>query len=106
MPRLERDFQPKLKKELEERFPGCIVTKLEGYLQGFPDLLVLYNKHWALLECKRSKDAIHQPNQDDYVELANKLSFSRFIYPENKEEVINDMASAFGVTGETRDLCP
>lgn len=93
---LERDFQPKLIKEIQKRFPGCIVTKVEPYLQGFPDLLVLYKDRWALLECKKSATASHQPNQDDYVELANNMSFSRFVYPENKEEVLNELQSAFG----------
>lgn len=90
-------FQAKLIKELESRFPGCIVTKVEPYKQGFPDLLVLFDDKWALLECKRSKDAPHRPNQDYYVEMADKMSFSRFIYPENKEEVLHELESAFGV---------
>lgn len=93
---LERDFQRGLKADLEKRLPGCIVTKVESYIQGFPDLLVLYKDHWALLECKKSATAAHQPNQDDYVELANNMSFSRFVYPENKEEVLNELQSAFG----------
>jgi hypothetical protein len=91
----EREFQRGLIKELKERFPGCIATKVETYLQGFPDLLVLYKKNWALLECKRSEDATRQPNQDYYVELADKMSFARFIYPENKEEVLNELQRAF-----------
>jgi hypothetical protein len=96
---LERGFQPKLMKEIEDRLPGCIVTKVEPYIQGFPDLLVLYKDRWALLECKKSAKAAHQPNQDDYVELANNMSFSRFVYPENKEEVLDELQHAFGAKG-------
>lgn len=96
---LERDFQTRLKTDLEKRLPGCIVTKVESYIQGFPDLLVLYKDRWALLECKKSAKAIHQPNQDDYVELANNMSFSRFVYPENKEEVLDELQHAFGAKG-------
>lgn len=91
---IEQDFQTKLKKEIEKRFPGCYVQKIEC-AQGIPDLLVLYNKNWALLECKRSADAQHQPNQDFYVSYFNRLSFSAFVYPENMEEVLNEMEQSF-----------
>lgn len=93
----ENRFQAKLIKELEERFEGCLVMKLDsGYLQGIPDLLVLYKDKWATLECKRGSKAARQPNQPYYVDLMNKMSFSRFICPENKEEVLNDLRRAFG----------
>ena len=75
--------------------PGAIVTKLDAkHIQGIPDLLILYNDRWATLEDKRSKDASHQPNQDYYVEKMNNMSFSAFIFPENKEEVLNDLQRA------------
>ena len=94
--KLERDFQSKLKKELKEMFPGCIVTKLDsGDIQGIPDLLILYKNKWATLENKRSANASHRPNQDYYVEKMNQMSFSRFIYPENKEEVLNELYKTF-----------
>lgn len=92
----ENQFQPKLIEEIKRRFPGCIVTKLDsGHIQGIPDLLVLYRRHWATLECKKSKSAKHQPNQDDYVRQMNEMSFSAFIYPENKEDILDGMESAF-----------
>ena len=93
--RKESDFQSKLIKELKERFKGCIVTKLDSsHIQGIPDLLILYNNKWACLECKKSANAHKQPNQEYYVELMNKMSFSRFIFPENKEDVLNDLQRA------------
>lgn len=92
----ETDFQSKLIKELELIFPGCIIAKMDSsYIQGIPDLLILYNDRWALLECKKEKNARHRPNQDYYVDILNKLSFSRFVYPENKEEVLHDLQQAF-----------
>ena len=91
---LERDFQPKLVKDIQERFPGCLVYKNDTR-QGFPDLTVLYGNHWALLECKRSAKEKRQPNQEYYVGLANEMSFGRVIYPENKEEVLNELQQAF-----------
>lgn len=92
----ENKFQSELIKELKERFDGCIVMKLDsGYLQGIPDLLILYKKKWATLECKKTANAKKRPNQEYYVEKMNDMSFSRFIFPENKEEVLNDLEQAF-----------
>lgn len=93
---LETDFQGQLKKELKELFPGCIITKNDSaYIQGIPDLLILYKDKWAALEVKRHKKAIHRPNQDYYVNLMDQMSFARFIYPENKEEVLHELQQAF-----------
>ena len=98
--KLERDFQSKLIKELKSIFPGCMVMKLDSsYIQGIPDLLVLYEDKWAVLEAKRSSNAKHQPNQDHYVEKMDEMSFSRFIYPENKEEVLRELQQAFRSCG-------
>ena len=92
MGRLERDFQSKLIKELKEIFEGCIIMKNDsGYIQGIPDLIILYNNRWAALEVKKSQNAPHRPNQDYYVELMDEMSFASFIYPENKEEVLYEL---------------
>ena len=46
----ERDFQSDLIVELKEKFPDCIVMKNDSkYIQGIPDLLILWGKHWAAL---------------------------------------------------------
>lgn len=96
MGKLESKFQSDLKKELEKRFPGCIVTKLDANnIQGIPDLLVLYKDKWATLENKRNAKASKQPNQEYYVNKMNEMSFSRFIYPENKDEVLSDLTELF-----------
>jgi len=96
--KLERDFQADLIKELRELFPGCIIQKNDsGYQQGIPDLLILWKNRWAALEVKKSEDAPHQPNQDWFVDQMNQMSFSAFIYPENKEEVLDALQSALRV---------
>lgn len=92
----ESKFQSNLIKEIKSKLPECIIMKLDaGYIQGIPDLLILYKDKWAILECKRSKDAKHQPNQDWYVDKLNNMSFSRFIFPENKKEVLDELYRSF-----------
>ena len=94
--RPEREFQAKLIRELKEQFPGCMVLKLDpNYIQGIPDLLVLYGNRWATLECKRSANACRRPNQDYYISSMNEMSFSRFINPDNKEEILHELQQAF-----------
>lgn len=92
----ESKFQSDTIKEIEKRFPGAIVTKMDAnYIQGIPDVLVLYNNKWATLEFKKTGKASHQPNQDYYVNRMNDMSFSAFIFPENKEKVLDEMARSF-----------
>ena len=100
----ESAFQAELIKEIKDRFPGCVVLKNDAnYLQGFPDLTILYEDKWAILETKRNGSSSHRPNQDYYVEKLNEMSFSSFIYPGNKEEVLNDLQQAFRSGGRSRD---
>lgn len=87
---LENRFKTNLKKELEQLFPGCMVLHLDpNEIQGIPDLLILYRNKWAVLEGKKSADASHRPNQSYYVDLMDRMSFASFIYPENKNEVLD-----------------
>jgi hypothetical protein len=98
MSKKESDFQHELIREIKRRFSSdAIVTKLDSsHIQGIPDLLVLYKDKWATLECKCNNNATHRPNQDYYVNKMNGMSFSRFISPENEEEILNEMEQAFG----------
>jgi hypothetical protein len=99
MTKLESDFQAALIVELRELFPGCYIQKNNPTRlrqQGVPDLLILWNEHWAILECKRSAHETPRPNQPYYVEQFNEMSFAAFIYPENREEVLHALATAFG----------
>ena len=93
---LESEFQNKLIQELKKMFKGCIVTKLDAsHIQGIPDLLILDNNKWVTLECKKSVRDKKQPKQEYYGGRMNEMSFSRFICPENKEEVLHDLQQAF-----------
>ena len=94
----EGTFQNDLINEIKREFPGCIVLKNDaGYIQGIPDLLVLYRNTWAALECKKNEKASRRPNQEYYVNKMNKMSYARFVYPENKEEVLNELQRTFRV---------
>lgn len=93
----ESGFQAELIREIKRRFPGCYVLKNDPtYIQGVPDLLILYKTKWAALEVKKSGKAHHQPNQDYYIEAMNEMSFASFIFPENKEVVLSAMEQALG----------
>ncbi len=93
---LESKFKTNLKNRLKVEFPGCIVLHLDpSEIQGIPDLLILWRDRWAVLEGKRFATAHVQPNQEYYVNKMNDMSFGRFIYPENMEEVIHDLKQTF-----------
>lgn len=99
----ESEFKSGLIRDLRDMFPGCIVLKNDAnYLQGFPDITILYMEHWAVLETKRSSRESYQPNQPYYVNLCDQMSFGAFIYPENREDVLNDLQHAFGFKRSAR----
>jgi hypothetical protein len=74
---------------LRSIFPDAIIIKGDAnFLQGIPDLLLLWNDRWAALECKANQASSLQPNQSYYVDMMNEWSFASFIYPENEEAVL------------------
>lgn len=96
MSKLESKFQKELMDEIKARYPGCVILKNDSsYIQGFPDWTILYKDKWAVLEAKRAKDAKKQPNQEYYVDQLNAMSYSSFVYPENKEDVLRELHKAF-----------
>jgi hypothetical protein len=102
MAKRENQYQQKLIKKIEARFPGCFVVKNdEQYIQGIPDLTVLHGKRWAVLEVKRSeKERLDpEPNQEHYVERLNGMGCSAFIYPEIEGEVLDAIQAAFESDG-------
>ncbi len=94
-PMLESKFQSQLIKEIKAKLPDSLVFKMDpNYIQGTPDLLILNGGRWAALECKASGNSKHRPNQEYYVERMDGMSYARFIFPENKEEVLNELQQA------------
>jgi len=99
----ENIFQATLIRELKRLFPGCVVVKNDAnYIQGFPDLTILYKNNWATLECKKSLDEPYQPNQEYYIEVLNNMSFASMICPENKEAVLYELQQAFSFRRSSR----
>lgn len=97
MGKLESEFQKDLMDEIRDLYPGCMILKNDsGYIQGIPDWTILYKDKWAVLEAKRERKAKKQPNQDYYVDKLNDMSYSSFVYPENREEVLNQLSKKFG----------
>jgi hypothetical protein len=91
----ENKFQSRLIRRLHDMFPEAIVLKNDpNYLQGVPDILILCEDKWAMLETKKARFAHRQYNQQFYVDKLNVMSFARFISPENEEEVLDELQSA------------
>ncbi|HEY6022144.1 MAG TPA: hypothetical protein VIY48_20430 [Candidatus Paceibacterota bacterium] len=99
----EGKYKTRLTKKIERRFPGCLVLRNDSsYIQGIPDILVLFGNCWAALEAKISAKAEVQPNQPYYVDRMNSMSFAAFIHPDNEEEVLDAMEQAFAAGWHTR----
>lgn len=96
---LERDFQAKFIKKVRRMFPGCWVLKNDsGYQQGVPDWAIFYGNKWAMLEIKRerpTKESDWEPNQEWFIEEFDRMSFAACVYPENEQEVLDDLQRAF-----------
>lgn len=89
--KLESSFQSEVIHELKRMWPDSVVRKNPpGYDNGFPDIVAYVGDTWGMFECKRSEHERHRPNQDWWVERLNEMSFARFIFPENKDEVLRE----------------
>jgi hypothetical protein len=99
----EARYQTRLIKRLKEEFPGCVILKNDpSYMQGVPDIIILFNERWAMLEIKLDENSSRQPNQDYYIHLLDKMSYASFVNPENEENIIYDLQFAFGLIGPSR----
>lgn len=106
--KLESEFQAHLVKRIkDEILPGSWVLKNDsGYQQGIPDLSIFYNERYAMLEVKprrpRPGSSDFEPNQEWFIELFNYMSFAACVFPENEQEVLNDLQQALRAGGSTR----
>lgn len=96
---LESKFKAQFKKRFKERMaeldiPIAIIENKPNP-RSFPDTTFLGPGVWAVLDFKKSKDASHQPNQDYYIRELGSIGFACFVYPENAEEVFNELEELF-----------
>jgi hypothetical protein len=92
----ETKYQHYLMNRLKDEFHGCIVLKNDpSAVQGIPDLLVLFEDRWAMLEVKMSHDSPREPNQEYYISELQRMSYAAFIYPEIEEEIFNELQFTF-----------
>lgn len=99
----ESVFQADLIDDLRRLFPGCLILKNDpNYLQGVPDILILWGHRWAALECKAGPVSRKQPNQSYYMDLMDDWSFAAFIFPENKNEVLSGLQRSLEGVGPAR----
>jgi len=92
----ENTFQSEVINDILKQFPEADIVKNDAnYRQGFPDLTIFYKDKFALIEVKRNENSSHQPNQDYYINKYNKHKSGFFIYPENKNEVLNNLERRF-----------
>lgn len=88
----ESQFQAQLIKKLNKMLPGIIILKNDpNYIQGIPDLILLYKDRWAALEVKRGAIASVRPNQAHYIRTMHAMSYAAFIYPENESEILSEV---------------
>lgn len=94
---LESSYQAELMSKLTDMFPDCFVFRNDpDQYQGVPDLLILFEDKWAMLEVKRSESEPFQPNQEYYIEKFGEMSFTAVIFPENEFEVLEELLIRFG----------
>ena len=99
----ENEYQRRLIKKLKVLFEDCIVLKNDpGYMQGVPDILILFRNKWAALETKKSPTSPKRPNQRFYVQKMNEMSYAAFVCPENEEDVLDDLQQTFRPARSTR----
>lgn len=69
------------------------VRKL-GYKVKFDDTglcFIFKEGFWGWIEFKKSKNAKKRPGQQENIDWANENSWGMFCYPENRDEVYNEL---------------
>jgi hypothetical protein len=94
---LESEFKKQVKQRIRERFPNLDLDFIntKPYNRSMPDTFVIGPWAWAALEFKRSALAAQQANQDYHIERLNRKGYATFVFPENLEEVLDDLEGVF-----------
>ena len=90
---LESQFKTKIAGQLTVLLPYCVLLKNdEQFMPGIPDMLILYQDRWAMLEFKRSAP---RRKQDYYLRKFNDMAFASVIYPDNASLVLQELVDWF-----------
>lgn len=96
---LESQFKTKIAGQLTVLLPYCVLLKNdEQFMPGIPDMLILYQDRWAMLEFKRSaprRKQDYEPNQEYYLRKFNDMAFASVIYPDNASLVLQELVDWF-----------
>lgn len=94
---LESQFRKEFLERLKARlYPVQIdVISTKPHNRSIPDDFIIGPRFWAALEYKKSANAPHRPNQDYHIERLNEIGYAAFVYPENGEEIIDDLERLF-----------
>lgn len=101
MPQPEGKYKTELKKRMQARFPDAIILKNDEQLcPGIFDLVMLWGPWYAAIEVKRNASAPYRPNQEYYLNSVVQMGGLAFtLYPENEEEVLNEIQHSFEACG-------
>lgn len=92
---LEKDFKQAFQKRLKKEVHPIAILQYKQdatTIKGFPDTLVILEGVVVFIEYKKSKRAKYQEGQKlwhDRLEAAGHFSF--YVYPENADEVLNEI---------------
>lgn len=93
---LESEFRRLVIKKIYDKFDTIQIIYTDTVQRSFPDLFILGpNGAWAALELKASERAARQPNQGYHIQRLNEMGYGRIVYPENIEEILNDLEELF-----------
>lgn len=95
---LESNFKREFKKEILLRCPSLTEFDLiepDTYGRSRSDLVILGDGCWAALEFKKEENASRQPNQEWNTERLSKKGYSKFVDPDNAEEVLSELEKLF-----------
>ena len=92
---LESKFKKQTIERIKDRFPSLDLDFITPLSRSMPDTFIIAPHVWAALEFKRSEISPHRPNQDYHILRLNRKGYATFVYPENVEEVLDDLEVLF-----------
>ncbi len=92
---LENLFKKYVKKRIIDRFPNLDLDFITPTNRSMPDMIIIAPIVWAALEFKRSEGASLRPNQDYHIMRLNEKGYATFVFPENVEEVLDELEILF-----------